>query len=146
MNKQYFFVLILIVMVITAIILGYLQKQPRHGKVIIGEKEIKVELADTILKRKNGLSNRDNLKGNTGMLFVFNRSGKYGFWMKDMNFPIDIIWIQNGKIIDVTPNVPPDDQKAIYFSREEVNFVLEISAGFAEENGVKIGESVDISL
>lgn len=144
MSNQQFFVLVLIVVVVTAAILGFLQNRPKYGKVIIGEKELRVELADTAAKRQEGLSGRDNLKENTGMLFVFDVPGEYGIWMKDMKFPIDIIWTQNDKIIDIIPNVSPDDQETTYYPREEANFVLEMNAGFVEENDIELGGNVDI--
>ena len=65
----------------------------------IGERIIKVDISDTDCKRELGLSGRKNLLEDVGMLFVFNKEGNYPFWMKEMNFPIDIIWIDENFII-----------------------------------------------
>ena len=59
----------------------------------IGRVPIAVAIADTLEKRTQGLSGRESLSANEGLLFVFSTSGAYGIWMKDMRFPIDIIWI-----------------------------------------------------
>lgn len=142
MDKQQFLIGILIVVIITALILSYLQRQPKYGEIIIGEKKIRVEIADTLAKRKKGLSGRENLKENTGMLFVFLRPGKYGIWMKDMKFPIDTLWIQGDKIIKIASNMTPDDQKTVYYPEEEVDYVLELNAGFVEENNLNLGDEV----
>src|SRR4030042_2564613 len=61
----------------------------------INGQKIFVEIADTPEKRSQGLSGRDNLSQNQGMLFIFNQPAIPSFWMKDMNFPLDFIWINN---------------------------------------------------
>ena len=68
----------------------------------IGDKKIGVQIADTAEKRKNGLSGITSLKENSGMLFVFDTKGASPlFWMKDMLIPLDLIWISNGKIVQI---------------------------------------------
>lgn len=142
MSRQYFFILILIIVFVTAIILGIIQKLPEYGRVFLGGKEIKVEVADSAPKRNKGLSGREKLEKNEGMLFVFNKPDRYGIWMKDMEFPIDIIWINDDKIVDITSNVLHEDQKTIYYPDSEVNFILEVNDSFVEENEIEIGDMV----
>lgn len=67
--------------------------------VLIGGKKIRVDIADTVVTRTQGLSGRTSLAETDGMLFVFENADRYGFWMKDMNFAIDIIWIDPEKNI-----------------------------------------------
>jgi uncharacterized membrane protein (UPF0127 family) len=122
----------------------------------IGEIILNVEVVDTEAARTLGLSGkiaRENdplglgLGGNEGMLFVFEREGNYGFWMKDMNFPIDIIWIDKDKKITHTENnVSPETylKKPPQIFGFDVTslYVLEIPSGFLVENNVKIGDFV----
>ena len=81
------------------------------------------------------------------MLFIFDAPGRYGFWMKDMNFPLDIIWInQNGIVVDIERNVTPEtyNQKKTYINQSEASYVLEINAGMAAKFGLYLGSKVKI--
>lgn len=109
----------------------------------IGEKIIAVEIADTDAKRSLGLSGRPSLAEGEGMLFVFPESGNYGFWMKDMNFPIDIIWIdESWKIAGVKRLVNPDTYPEVFYPSDNIKYVLEIGAGEAQKYGIDIGQFV----
>lgn len=123
----------------------------KKARVIIGENVFNVDLADDPLKRSNGLSKRPSIKDNEGMLFLFDKADRYGFWMKDMNFPIDIIWIRDSKIVDISENIPPEPQKSIfnltvYYPQEEVDKVLEIGAGLSTRYNIKIGDEIKIEF
>lgn len=109
---------------------------------------ISAEIANTPKTRTSGLSNRERLAEDSGMLFIFDNSGYHTFWMKDMNFPIDIIWIHDNRIVDITENIPPekDNKLTIYKPSKPVKFVLEVNAGFSEKNNFKVGDTVEISL
>ena len=74
---------------------------------VITQKGVKipVEVSDTPAKRQQGLSDRPRLKPGWGMLFVFERSGRHDFWMKDMNFPIDILWLRNSRVVYVAEKI-----------------------------------------
>jgi len=112
----------------------------------INNTKIEVEIADTEAEIKKGLSGRDYLKDNKGMLFVFEKEGFYSFWMKGMKFPLDFIWIREGKILEITENVKPKDYqppKALA-PENKIDQVLEVKAGFVKENGAKIGNRVEI--
>ena len=106
---------------------------------------IPVEVSDTPEKRSLGLGKRDMLQKDWGMLFVFQKRIPHHFWMKDMRFPIDIIWIDNHRIVEMAKNVPPPEKgaspkvlKPIYPS----NFVLEIEAGRAKTLGLRMGQKL----
>ena len=116
--------------------------------VEIGGRKIPVEVVDTAISRMRGLSGRENLPENTGMLFVFDKPGKYTFWMKDMKFAIDIIWIEDGRIVDIWENAQPPSQGEIpiYTPEYTSTYVLEVNAGFAKETGVKIGDGVILDI
>lgn len=119
-----------------------------HGTVSFLDVKVKVEIADNAAEMQKGLSNRESLGKNKGMLFVFAEPGQAAFWMKDMEFPLDIIWIQNDKIVDIAPNLPPlaGEYVSTYQPRVPANYVLEVNAGFAKEHGIKIGDKVDIKI
>src|SRR3989344_7598715 len=109
----------------------------------IADKEIRVELADTEEKRTRGLSGRKSLSQDSGMFFVFEIPAKYSFWMKDMRFSLDIIWIdENKKIIAISENITPETYPASFSPSEPIKYVLEVNAGWAERNEVVVGEGV----
>tara|TARA_Y100001970_G_scaffold292010_1_gene431499 strand:- start:1310 stop:1780 length:471 start_codon:yes stop_codon:yes gene_type:complete len=108
--------------------------------------QINVEIADTILKRRLGLSNRPNLKKNWGMLFIFDKSEMHSFWMKNMSFSLDIIWLENYRIVQIHENVmpvPSGKKPTILRPLVPVNFVLEIAAGRANELNLRKGDLLD---
>lgn len=103
--------------------------------------DINLEIADTTAKRSVGLSNRDSLDPDSGILFVFEEEGDYGFWMKEMRFSIDIIWIdENGKIVDIVESATPDSYPQVFRSSEPALYVLEVNSGFVDENRISIGD------
>ncbi len=103
------------------------------------------EIADTPEKRIKGLSGREGLDENTGLVFVYDQPGIYGVWMKDMNFPIDVIWLdENYRVADIAEDLRPDSFPEVFKPSAPAKYILEANAGFAEENGLKIGD--DLSL
>ena len=71
---------------------------------------IKVEIADELAEQIQGLSNRPTLPANTGLLFLFSYKQIHFFWMKNMHFPIDIIWIDDDTVVSIHKNLPPDEE------------------------------------
>lgn len=119
----------------------------KTGIVKVGGIDVKVDLATTPVERSRGLSGREGLISGTGMFFVFEISGQYGFWMKDMLFPIDIIWInQEKKIIHIEKNLSPDTYPTIFTSEQDAKYVLEVPAGFSDQQKIKVGNSLEILL
>ena len=106
-------------------------------------KEISVEVADTVLKRSLGLGKRSGLENGWGMLFVFEKRKQHGFWMKDMQFPLDIIWLDNHRIVHILRNVQPAKSRVlppVMTPPVAVNFVLEIDAGRADELKLQVDQ------
>jgi uncharacterized membrane protein (UPF0127 family) len=117
------------------------------GTVSVYGKEIEVYLADDPRIRTRGLSNKTYLPEDKGMLFVFEKPDQYSFWMKDMNFSIDMIWIDEfGKIVYVRENVPPESYPTLFTPSKSALYVLELNAGKAREIGLTVGTEVDIEL
>jgi|SRR3989344_2621811 len=114
-------------------------------QVKIGNKTIPVEIKQTKEEIKTGLSGRRLLNKDSGMLFIFNAPAIYQFWMPNMHFPIDIIWINQGKIVDISHDVPTDFDPAapiFYKPQQPAQYVLEVNAGFSADHGIKIGDVV----
>ena len=118
----------------------------RHDVTILMPKgAVTAEVADTKASRELGLSGRTKMENNEGMLFVFDQPGRYGFWMKDMNFPLDLIWInQNGVVVSVERDISPDTYPKTYINTAEASYVLEINAGLSETFGLYLGSKVKI--
>ena len=120
------------------------------NSVQIGLNIVSVDIADTQDLRMTGLSNHEELELDRGMLFVYSEASPRGFWMKGMKFPIDIIWItEECKISNITENVPipsmiavNNEDYEIYTSGGPVEFVLEVNAGYVQDNQVFVGETV----
>lgn len=111
--------------------------------VRVGDQVVRVSIADTHESRQKGLSGRDGLASDEGMLFVFPEDGMYGFWMKDMRFPIDIVWLSDDwKIVHMAENVSPSTYPQSFTSSEPARYVLELPAGYAALHGIGIGDIV----
>jgi uncharacterized membrane protein (UPF0127 family) len=111
---------------------------------MLGTHTLTVEVADTALTRMRGLSGRTGLAPDHGMLFVFPTAGSYGFWMKDMQFPLDFVWIADGTVVGITPDVPAPTSSMLsalktYYPPSAVDTVLEIKTGEAARIGVAVG-------
>ena len=119
----------------------------KTAKVIIGNNTWEAELAKTLVEKARGLSYRESLGKDKGMIFFFDPPSKESFWMKGMNFSLDMIWIRNNTVIDITKNAPPlkDSLRPLYYSpKEPADMVLEVNAGQVDEFRVKIGDKVII--
>jgi len=108
---------------------------------------VTAEIADTVLARMRGLSNRPTLAESHGMLFVYGSPGSYGFWMKDMHFPLDFVWLNGDTVVGVTANVPT--QPRIRFTKLKVYYppapsdrMLELNAGEAAKLEIVAGTKV----
>lgn len=116
---------------------------PGTPVVHIGEIPLRVEIAETPEQRARGLSGRDELKDGKGMLFVFPEPGYHSIWMKDMYFPIDIIWIsEDFKVVSVNDNVSPDSYPRTFRPQEPAKYVVETNTLYLETFGITEGMAV----
>ncbi len=108
---------------------------------------LELEIADTESERARGLSGRAALGENEGMLFIFDEPEMPGFWMKDMHFPIDIIWLdENRQIVGLHENIAPDTYPAIFYPPRlveagpprPIKYVLEVNAGWVAARQLKL--------
>jgi hypothetical protein len=153
MLKQIFLPIIGVIIFIIAVGM-YTQKSfilaptTKPQVVTINDKKIEVTVAKTKDERTRGLSGVTKLDADNGMLFVFDTKVNSTFWMKDMLIPIDIIWISDGKIVKIDKNVPipgpntPDIKLPKYSSGQPIDHVLEVNAGFSDQNNLKPGQTI----
>ena len=122
-----------------------------RGMIMIDDIPLEVQIADNESLRIRGLMFQDQLPPDQGMIFVFNEPGLYSLWMLNMQFSLDMIWFdQDGKIVHIEKDVPPcktpleiaacqsiiPDEMAVY--------VLEVTAGFIDENNITVDSILDI--
>jgi len=123
---------------------------PPKNLLKVGQCEFEVEVARTPEQKRQGLSGRPSLGKFNAMLFVYDQPAKHLFWMKDMQFPLDFVWIQQGRVVDLSQNIPPpkdnNGQIARVSPAEPADWVLEINAGMIKECQIKVGDPVDFSL
>ncbi len=106
----------------------------------VGQTTITAEVVDTEPLREQGLSGRDALAQDSGMLFVFDRPDVWGIWMKDMRFSLDIVWLNEaGKVITLKQNVAPDTYPEAFYPASPALYVVELPAGWAAARGVAEG-------
>ena len=115
-------------------------------KVKINSSVIEVELADTKDKIQKGLSGRKKICPDCGMLFIFPQKDIYSFWMKKMNFSLDIIWINEDKIVEMVEGaqVPNGDNIPVYVPSKKADKILEVNAGFCQKHDIKLGDKIII--
>lgn len=147
--KKWHLVLFAVILV-SAIVFKIYQAMWPKATVQIGGETFKVLVANTLQHQIEGLSNKKDMGAYGGMLFVFSDSGQHAMVMRDMNFPLDIIWLNGNKIVEIAPNLQPepgrtDAQLTPFFSSQPSNMVLELPAGFMERTGIKIGDTVEIT-
>lgn len=109
---------------------------------------INVEVADTEAKRQKGLQERTFLEENDGMLFIFSSETQGGFWMKDTLIPLDLIFVsKESKVNNIKKDFQPCKivQCEIYVPNEKYLFVVEVNSGWADKNGIQVGDSVEIN-
>ncbi len=112
----------------------------------VNRQVIQIEVARTPEQKQQGLSGRQSLPNDGGLLFVFDEPGQQQIWMKDMNFPIDIIWIaEDYRVIDITKNLTPDTFPERFTSSEPAQYVLEVNAGYSDELNIQIGDEFEFN-
>ena len=125
-------------------VLAQEQKQNQTSLVTVGGVNLITSLSTTPDAQSKGLAIRDSLNENEGMLFIFETPQKYSFWMKDMKFPIDIIWInQDGKIVHIEKNLPPCVfllPCPSYTPKDDSLYVLEVVSNFTNKFNINVGD------
>lgn len=119
----------------------------RSAEVSFEQHRFRVLVADDESKRALGLGLLENLDEWGGMLFVFEKPAKHSFWMKGMNFPIDIFWLdQDGVIVFIQENAHPDDYPKMYQPDKNALYVLELTAGSSSQFNIQVGNQFGLSI
>ncbi|MBU1472644.1 DUF192 domain-containing protein [Patescibacteria group bacterium] len=142
--KNRFIVGIILFFILVGTFLYYL-RHPLTAKVRIGNHVFPVELAVTQKEKEKGLGQRSSLAPGHGMLFVYDHKEVYPFWMKDMQFPLDFVWIAEKTVVDITKNVQapkPGQPPAVIHPSAPMDKILELNAGDIQRFGTKIGDTV----
>jgi uncharacterized membrane protein (UPF0127 family) len=139
--------LYVIITVVALASLALLVFWPARARTQVAVNGVKFDVlvVDTPQAREQGLSGRTGLSERQGMFFVFDEPGRYVFWMKDMLFPIDILFISQGRIVDMALSMPPPkagETPVSYRPSESADWVLEVAAGTAQKLGWTKGTGV----
>ena len=128
-----------------SLLAGYhLYAQPQTEQIEFGGVTLTVELATTPAQQAQGLSDRDSMAANHGMLFVFTQEGEWSFWMHEMRFPLDMIWFNSTRqVVFIEQDLPPCAPTScpVYTPTVNALYVLEVNAGFVSAHDVMLGQS-----
>ncbi len=132
--------------VVILVLVWYYVQHPLAPKLLMGGEQFTVELAISPEEKQKGLGERQGIAAQQGMLFVYDHPEQYAFWMKGMQFPLDIIWINGTEIVDIAQNVPVATGGALptYAPQKPADKVLEVNAGTTQRLGVHVGDSIQI--
>jgi hypothetical protein len=124
------------------------QLKPKETTIIINGQKILAESAATPEQHYQGLSGRTKLCENCGMLFIFSDKQVQDFYMRNMNFPLDIVFIADNKILKISPNLLPEgaNPQAIYSSELPINYVLELNSGYTDKYNINVGDEVEFNF
>lgn len=134
-------VLVLILVAAAAVYILWPQLQP-HATVRIGDGVFAAKVVKTAKEREKGLSGTNELRKDQAMLFVYDKEAKWSIWMKDMNYPIDIVWLDSEKkVVYIVKNAPPESYPYETFTpKQDARYVLELPAGSIGPKSIVIGE------
>jgi len=147
--KKYLLIAVLVLLA-GVLVIVVRNKKVAGSTVSINSETFQVMLANNEAERARGLSGREKLGADEGMLFLFDTASHNGFWMRDMKFPLDIIFILDDKVVGIYENLPPakdeDPSPPVYGGEHVSNRVLEINAGLSKKYGIGVGDVVRYDL
>lgn len=135
---------------IVFLLASYIQSnQYQHAKLTINNTTLNVEEATTADQQTLGLSNRAHMANDQGMLFIFNKPQALAFWMYEMKFPLDIMWVNSQwQIVHIEQNLAPCPSKGTcqsYMPMQSAQYVVEANAGFVKSNQIKLGDKITLT-
>ncbi len=155
MKKLIFVTILLIVSVFLSVnakrrTINFLSKTvAQKPSAIINNHSFDIDVARTTAEKQIGLTKYTNLAQNKGMYFIFEKADYYPFWMKNMKFPIDILFIKQNTIVDIKENASPaalsDPNPTQFTPKDPADAVLEISSGLSKKYNIHIGDQVSVS-
>lgn len=138
----------LLVPIILLVLIGYFYffrttqqftDYPRK-QATLGPHKLTLVLTDTEQRKITGLSGSKPLRENEGMLFHFPAPGRYGFWMKDMKYPLDFLYLRNNKVVEVRTDVSPETYPDIILPTVDFDSMIEMNAGSTSKLNLHIGD------
>lgn len=116
----------------------FLSADSAYQNVKIGDTTFKLEKATTEAEREKGLSGRDSISNNSGMIFYFDKPDKHGIWMKNMKFPLDIAWLKAKQVVHFVENAQPvtTSTPPVYYPSSPADTVIEVKAGTLSQMGL----------
>ncbi len=124
---------------------GVINPIPEKSLIKVGPASLGASILKTAGEHVRGLSNLESLDENRGALFVLDKPGIYKFWMKDMNFPIDILWVSDDGIVrEWHEYIAPESYPQVFFSNRPVKYVLEVNAGWIDSKNINLGDRVEV--
>ena len=146
MPRNFYIGLLVVVIAGTGAIFFYRTSPPTRPTAQtteFGGVSLRIEYATTSETRELGLGGRTEIQENYGMLFIFPKDDKYGFWMKDMLVPIDIFWLDSDQhVVSIISDIATSTYPNVFYPTEPARYVLETAAGFAREHAIKIGSKL----
>jgi uncharacterized membrane protein (UPF0127 family) len=112
----------------------------------LGTHRFDIRIADTERTRAQGLSGTSELASNEAMVFVFDTNSRWGIWMKDMNYAIDVVWLDESKhVIDYVTSISPDSYPRRFVPKEDARYVVELKSGTVQQKNLRIGDQAVFS-
>jgi uncharacterized protein len=140
-NKKILLVIALILLV------AFLFGRNKPAMIFFSDSSFFVEIAEKDSQRIKGLSGREEIGENKGMFFKFDQEDYWSIWMKEMLFPLDIVWLdQNLTVVDIRENVSPETYPEAFLPQKPAKYVLEINAGLCEKHGIKINDQAKVNF
>lgn len=141
------FLAVSVALAVTGVLLGWQRSTVRAPEaayvateVSLADQQFTAYIADTPAKRQEGLANFNSLQRSEAMLFVFDDIGRHCFWMKGVEYPIDILWFSaDYELVHVINSLPPESYPESFCPTVPAKYVLELPAGTAERLGIELG-------
>lgn len=144
LERKYVLYVVTVLLCAVACFVALIYTQTDTRTVRLGTNTFKLELATTPAQHAVGLSGRDTIDPNGGMLFVFDTPAQYCFWMKDTHISLDILWLdREGQVIDLIENVDPASYPESFCPDKDASYVVELPAGSVTSSGVVVGTRTD---
>ena len=141
-KSKIFWIVILIILVAVTLFVNF--EKNKESEVCFSSDCVNVKISDDSSERQLGLMYVSFLEESKGMLFVFEKNGLHGFWMKNTLIPLDIIWIsEDYDVVNVETAEPcEEDPCPVYVPEKEARYVLEVNSGWANRNEIRVGDEV----
>lgn len=132
---------VLLLVGVAAVYVLWPQLQP-HATLRLGDGIFTAKIANTDAERAQGLSNTDQLPANQAMIFIFDKDDKWPMWMKDMSYPIDILWLNKDKqVVYIVKNASPDSYPDKFVPSSDARYVIELPAGTVDSKAIRTNDS-----